>query len=228
MPWPPPDAMVHPRLIEPAPARPLPASPCPEFTPTARFMDAWSPLLVALLVLSVGAGLTGCSGADEEEGQTRPLHQFGRNGVPTAEGSERLEGGEWLKHGRFIFRDEMGVTISEGEYESGLEVGPWTQVYADGSRGEGAFLRGQRTGPWRTFFPNGAPQDAGEYESGRRTGEWTSRRKDGTLLRIAMFVDGKENGPVTYFEADGQTVDPARTGLYRNGELQAPSRAANR
>ena len=176
---------------------------------------SWLPL-----VLLITGGLCGCFGSSVEEGATRPLRQFGRNGVLTAEGTERFEDGEWHKHGPFIFRDERGEEISRGSYAAGLETGRWTQIYEDGSRGEGEFQEGRRTGEWRTFFPGGAAQDSGRYKEGRRTGEWESRRQDGTLLRRAMYVDGVENGPVTYFLGDGRTVDRSRTGIYRDGELQ--------
>ena len=185
----------------------------------------WS---ATLLVVLAGAGLSGCSGASVEDGTERPLTQYGKNNVLTANGAERFEDGAWHKHGQFTFRNERGEIVSEGSYEMGLETGPWTQVYEDGARGEGSFLAGQRSGPWATYFPNGVPQDSGAYKEGRRTGEWTSRRKDGTLLRKAMFVDGKEHGPVTYFSSDGQSVDRQRTGIYRDGELQVPSGAASR
>ncbi len=186
------------------------------------------PLSPSLLVVLAGAALSGCFGASDEEGAERALSQFGKNNVLTVEGTERFEDGAWRKHGRFIFRNERGDVISEGMYENGLEAGPWTQVYEDGARGEGSFLAGQRSGPWNTYFRSGAPQDSGSYEEGRRTGTWTSRREDGTLLRKAVFVDGKENGPVTYFLSDGQSIDRARTGIYRDGVLRTPSGAANR
>lgn len=188
-------------------------------TPAHRGPRGAAPSWLALVLLLTG-GVCGCFGSSVEEGSTRPLRQFGRNGILTAVGEERFEDGEWRKHGEFIFRDERGEEISRGSYAAGLETGPWTQTYEDGSRGEGAFLEGRRTGEWRTFFPGGAAQDSGRYLDGRRTGEWESRRRDGTLLRRAMYVDGVENGPVTYFQEDGRTVDRQRTGIYRDGELQ--------
>lgn len=181
-----------------------------------------------LLALAAATGLSGCFGASHEEGETRPLRQFGRNGVLEATGIERFEDGEWLKHGPFTFRNARDEEISGGRYKSGLESGEWWQVYEDGSRGEGSFVKGQRSGMWRTYFPNGTDQDSGRYEEGRRTGEWTSRRQDGSLLRKAMYADGTENGPVTYFLTDGRTIDRERTGLYRDGELVAPSSDATR
>lgn len=214
--------MVHPRLT---PTRPAPPAP-------RCWLGVWCELAArsaaALLAVLACAGLPGCFGSSVEEGTQRPLSQRGKNNVLTAEGVEEFVDGEWRKHGPFTFRNERGEVISEGSYKMGLEDGPWIQTYADGARGKGSFVAGKRSGRWDTFFANGAPQDSGTYTDGRRSGQWTSRRSDGTLLRKATFVDGELNGPTTYFLPDGQSVDTARTGIYRDGELQAPSRKASR
>ena len=221
--------MVHPRLnehlgMEGGTVTP-PAPPAARRAPARRTPSRRRARATATLTLAAGllAGLAGCSGDAVPEGTTRPLSQVGRNGIVTAEGLERYEDGEWVKHGNFVFRDDRGEVISTGAYRGGLETGPWSQVYEDGSRGEGDFLEGRRTGPWRTFHPNGAAQDQGVYEDGLREGQWVSRRRDGTLLRQATYREGELNGPVTYYGADGTTVDPARTGIYRDGELVTPT-----
>ena len=78
-----------------------------------------------------------------------------------------------------------------GSYENGLETGPWSETYEDGSKGRGNYADGSRTGEWKTFHPNGAEQDSGAYDRGLRTGPWISRRPDGTLLREARYREGE-------------------------------------
>ncbi|QDV06831.1 MORN repeat variant [Planctomycetes bacterium Poly30] len=161
--------------------------------------------------------MTGC-GPSHEEGEIRTLRKEGRAGLVSVEGRERFVDGEWQKHGEFVFFDDGGEEIARGFYENGLEQGDWTQSYEDGCRGVGAFEKGQRSGPWQTFHRNGKLQDQGVYEDGLRTGTWVSYRDDGTKLREAEYSAGKLNGRVTYFKKDGRTIEPARSGVYEDGE----------
>ncbi|MEM8709706.1 MAG: hypothetical protein AAGG01_02040 [Planctomycetota bacterium] len=178
----------------------------------------------AAIVALTGASIAGLSAFPScaprtPEGTVRPFVREGRAGLIVVEGSEVFEGGEWLKHGPFVFRDELGEEISRGRYVKGLEDGPWTQRYEDGSKGVGAFVNGEREGRWQTFHPNGKLQDTGAYQRGLRTGTWVSLRDDGTRLRSAEYVEGKKEGQVTWYLKDGTTVNRKRSGLYRNDKL---------
>lgn len=175
-------------------------------------------LVTALALLAATITLQGC-GPETEEGSVRPFVREGRAGLVIVEGSEIFQGGEWLKQGNFIFRDELGEEIAKGAYEAGLEEGPWQQRYEDGSTGVGSFKAGEREGMWRTFHKNGKLQDTGLYSEGLRTGRWASLRPDGTRLREAEYVAGKKEGPVTWYLKDGTTVDKNRSGTYKNDEL---------
>lgn len=174
--------------------------------------------VLAAASMLVFSAFTGCS-PQTPEGTVRPFTREGRAGLIIVEGSEVFREGKWVKHGPFVFRDELGEEISRGTYVNGLEDGPWTQRYEDGSRGVGSFVNGEREGQWRTFHPNGKLQDAGEYSKGMRTGRWVSLRDDGTRLRTAEYVDGKKEGKVTWYRKDGATVDAKRSGVYRDDEL---------
>lgn len=178
-------------------------------------------LVRAALILAVGAGTLACA-PDTREGTLRRLREEGRAGIVTVEGRERFSDGEWRKHGSFVFRDDRGEVTTTGSYENGLETGPWSETYEDGSKGRGNYADGSRTGEWKTFHPNGAEQDSGAYDRGLRTGPWISRRPDGTLLREARYREGELNGEVVWYGPDGRTWEPQRSGIYEDGEKVAP------
>lgn len=193
------DALVHPAL-----------SVKPTLSTATRLA------LVSLSALALSA-----CGPSHKEGETRLMRKEGRVGLTSAEGTERFLDGKWQKHGEFVFYDEAGEEISRGLYRNGLEDGPWTQLYEDGCRGVGSFKEGWRQGAWQSFHPNGKLQDQGGYERGQRTGPWVSYRDDGSKLREAEYVKGKLNGRVRYFKKDGRSVEPERSGVYKEGELVA-------
>ncbi|MCB9887645.1 MAG: redoxin family protein [Planctomycetes bacterium] len=122
------------------------------------------------------------------------------NGALAQQG--RLEGG--MQEGPWTFWYPDGTVEARGEYHRDERVGTWTHYHPDGSlrmRGE---YRGERQqGPWQFWYPGGGPQCRGEYLDGREHGEWTFWSRDGHVQQRGCFLAGKRCLQWSEFGADG-------------------------
>jgi len=59
------------------------------------------------------------------------------------------DGSRWIRHGLFVAYGETGTVISEGNYDHGVE-----------------------DGPWKDYHPNGTIAASGDYEQGNEVGTW--------------------------------------------------------
>lgn len=74
----------------------------------------------------------------------------------------------WIRHGRFIETSAAGVTLSEGEYRHGLEVGLWRDYYPSGIQAsEGEYVDGLEQGVWRFWDEEGAREESILYDRGK-------------------------------------------------------------
>jgi hypothetical protein len=73
--------------------------------------------------------------------------------------------------------------------KGGLQEGPATSFYPDGSRKSDATYRaGELEGPWKQYFHGGKPRTQGVYAKGKETGTWKVWFAAGGLASERVFV----------------------------------------
>jgi antitoxin component YwqK of YwqJK toxin-antitoxin module len=130
---------------------------------------------------------------------------------------------------------------AKGRYEDGLEEGPWTYWYPEGTRREeGRFQAGQREGPWRFWRQDGTLESEQSFHGGALHGPAVEYDEAGRKLAERSYRDGVPDGLQVEYHPDGSVQSEARfsagrlEGLqrrwYPDGTLQmeGPMRAGKR
>jgi len=168
----------------------------------------------ATVVLALVLAVTGACGP--ADGTRRALTSKWPGGETRLVTEEVRHDGAWVKDGPARFSYADGTLEAEGEFRLGFEVGPWTQVFEDGTRAEGEFKDGQRNGLWTYYHQDGSTQEQGHYVDGEREGEWIWWYPNGDVHGTAMYVGGKKHGTVTEYDADGELI-AERSGFFEYG-----------
>lgn len=157
------------------------------------------------------------------ENSQRELRAFHADEKVKVTGTEIYYDGEWVKHGEATFYHEDGVTHrAVGNYVHGYEQGWWNEWYEDQVRAEGQYVDGHREGLWIYWFPepfegNLIKKEEGHYLAGKRTEKWSLWFSNGLRKSLAIYENGKMDGPRTDWRLDG-TVDRVHSGLYEDGK----------
>ncbi len=169
------------------------------------------------LVLLGALSLAACS---PPEGDRRPLlaHYEGPSPAPIrVKGEEVFFEGKWVKDGPTIFYDKSGNVTHTGDYNLGLEAGPWTELGPDGTTGTGNYKDGERHGDWKYHYASGELQSTGTYHHGNRVGTWTRYYSDGSLEATMPYHNGMLQGIVLVYDETG-AKDPEASGTFKEGE----------
>lgn len=115
-----------------------------------------------------------------------------------------LEEGVW-----FI---EIGDHYEEGEYQSGLKMGPWKHTYLSNNkiRFEGEYFDDLEEGVHTWYYDTGAKMLQGKYVSGVKEGIWNRYKKDGTIYISIEYRGGREvrvDGLKLKFEENSKTEE---------------------
>jgi antitoxin component YwqK of YwqJK toxin-antitoxin module len=122
----------------------------------------------------------------------------------------------FVNHGQFQMFDEAGNVISEGRFEAGQRIGPWTRTY----RADESPLFGQS--PFKRFP---APYTSEvTFENGHMQGTWTISDAQGRKISEIEFVDGLREGKLIYFNTNGQV---AREIDFKGGVIDGYDRTYN-
>ena len=97
--------------------------------------------------------------------------------------AEEAEFAADVLHGRVTEYDEQGQRLREGRYEHGEPVGPQLEFHPDGSiKSEKTYAGGRPNGIARTYWPGGQQKESeGELVDGRQEGPWTYWKADGSI-----------------------------------------------
>lgn len=67
------------------------------------------------------------------------------------------DGTRWIRHGLFHAFHRNGQLASEGQYEHGVECGPWRDYHENGRIAAiGSYEKGNRVGIWRFYSDDGS------------------------------------------------------------------------
>ncbi|HET6583252.1 MAG TPA: hypothetical protein VFG69_07390 [Nannocystaceae bacterium] len=105
-----------------------------------------------------------------------------------------------------------GTAPPEGDLvwceKDGLQHGPATSFYPDGSRrSDATYVDGELEGAWKQYFHGGKPRTAGTFAKGKETGTWR-----------VWFASGGLSTERTYLaDADGEGATTVRVREFRPG-----------
>jgi antitoxin component YwqK of YwqJK toxin-antitoxin module len=122
----------------------------------------------------------------------------------------------FVNHGQFQMFDEAGNVISEGQFEAGQRVGPWTRTYQT----EDSPLFAQA--PYKRFTAPFTSEVT--FENGNMQGAWTISDAQGRKVSEIEFVDGLREGKLIYFTTSGKI---AREIDFKGGVIDGYDRAYN-
>ncbi|MFK7787772.1 MAG: toxin-antitoxin system YwqK family antitoxin [Crocinitomicaceae bacterium] len=141
--------------------------------------------------------------------------------------------GKWVYLGRD--RPTSGYPsegkIEEGSYIDDRKEGEWIKYHTDGAtpKLKGTYENNRPNGPYVKFWPDGTIKEQGTFSRNKYKGTLKRFHKNGVLEYEADYSeDGKEQGSVKYFYANGQEefVYEAQNGIpngkatrfYENGD----------
>lgn len=147
-------------------------------------------------------------------------------------------------HGAYIEYDVNGTKRIEGNYQLGLQSGPWKQFYENGvlaasttweisEDGALSYIRG----PYEEYYETGIKSVSGEYHNNLRMGLWTEYYENGEKKSSQEWAlndtktSSKESGAyMEYYESgtlkisgayDGWTKTGPWTWYHENGAVEA-------
>lgn len=122
--------------------------------------------------------------------------------------------------GRWQEWHSSGSPASDGHYKGGERDGPWTTFYEGGDvHTEVSYRAGKMDGPIRSLSPDGLELFTGSYRAGTQVGEWNYFHPGGARKARGEFIDGRREGAWSFWDEDS-VLDEARSGTYRQGQLQ--------
>lgn len=132
------------------------------------------PVLLALLFLSCGDGLTTKVVSSYDNGQPARVFVYDKSG-------------ECIKE---IDYYETGELLMEGGMQNNLRNGEWTAYFADGKvQSSGFFKDGKRTGKALVYHENGNLYMDGWYKDDHKCGQWVYYDEQGYELMTANYGD---------------------------------------
>ncbi|MCA9234186.1 MAG: toxin-antitoxin system YwqK family antitoxin [Planctomycetales bacterium] len=154
--------------------------------------------------------------------------EYYRDGQKFAEGTfkEGVHNGQWTfwhpngqvcKVVNFVDGQadgEWDVLGPEGElrahksYKDGKRDGTWIIYHADGKtpRLEQTYVNHEPNGERRDYYANGQLSQTSQFKNGKLNGPVVQYDESGRKTAEAAFVDGKRDGTLTIFNADGTTI----------------------
>ena len=149
--------------------------------------------------------------------------------------SEGKKQGKWIYFGRD--RPEEGYPangkIEEGPYKDDRREGMWIKYHNDGvtPRLKGDYVNNRPQGSYVKFHPNGKIKEKGSFERNQYRDSLIRFNENGKVEYQADYnVEGKEDGKVKYFYANGQVEfeytakngDPVGKAIryYENGDVK--------
>jgi hypothetical protein len=106
-------------------------------------------------------------------------------------------------HGPVLEWFASGQRRMAGEYADGRKQGTWKTFYDGGKpRAEEHWNAGQPTGTWTTWFADGTRATEAQHRAGGVV-EFRSFRPDGSKQRAGTYVNGREDGEWTEWDAGG-------------------------
>lgn len=115
-----------------------------------------------------------------------------------------------------------GYYVKTSNYEHGLLVGDYSEVYQNGEiKEKGQYDKnGKKTGVWEKREEDGLIIDQSEYKNGERNGKRKSFFNDNTVSKIQTYKDDKLNGITT--EYNYKTHNLERETTYVDGREEGP------
>jgi antitoxin component YwqK of YwqJK toxin-antitoxin module len=134
-------------------------------------------------------------------------------------GSERGQRRGGRKHGRWIERDERGVT-TVADYEDGERHGPFRDYYPSGKRRtDGVYVEGELDGPWRVLHEDGSLAGEATFRRGKLEGRHRVLLPSGIVKLESRYVGGLPDGPWKLLHDDGT---PHQRGTHDHGLRVGP------
>ena len=101
--------------------------------------------------------------------------------------------------------NNMGDTISIGEYKNGLKNGLWKKFYSNGRLKEKrSFKNGLKVGLYEGFYNNGAKNFVFNFKNGEYNGTNRLWAKNGQIIEEFNYVDGLEKGSQKVWYLNGR------------------------
>jgi antitoxin component YwqK of YwqJK toxin-antitoxin module len=194
---------------------------------------------LALLLggVAYGTGLDGNPGGTQQD----TLNQYNDSGQKTGywivTGSMKPEKTEYaaeskIEEGGYTTNRRIGLwknywpnqkTKSEIEYKNGRPVGNYTVYYDNGNIEEAGNWAGRKqTGQFLRNHENGKPAQRFVFnETGKRDGEQLYYDTEGNMIMKVQIANGKENGPMERYYADGSLRERV---VFNNGVADESSR----
>jgi antitoxin component YwqK of YwqJK toxin-antitoxin module len=148
------------------------------------------------------------------------------NGKTLKEGiynDEGLENGYWIfnnqlgrpiKEGNYVngkqdgtwkLYDEQGVLKKMQTYQMGKVIGPYQEYYSNGQvKIDGALLNDEENGYFKYYDEKGMLTSEGNYSITLKDGVWLDYDQSGARHSSMTYVKGKLNGAYQYYFADGK------------------------
>ena len=101
--------------------------------------------------------------------------------------------------------NNLGDTISTGEYKNGLKNGVWKKFYSNGKLKEKrGFKNGLKVGLYEGFYNDGAKNFVFMFKNGEYNGTNRLWSKDGQIIEEFNYVNGQEKGSQKVWYLNGK------------------------
>lgn len=99
-----------------------------------------------------------------------------------------------------------GALVEEGRYTNSKRVGVWRRYWPNGNvMSEITYQMGRPRGTYTTYYPNGKVEEKGSWDLDRNTGAFQRYHPNGKLAQDFIFNDhGQRDGEQKYYHENGQ------------------------
>jgi len=120
-----------------------------------------------------------------------------------------------------VFRADGTLAAKRG-FKDGFRDGEWITYDATGKQPltEEHYVKGDEDGTWKVWFANGKLKQQATFKMGKREGTSSEWDETGKKILEAEYSDGKPNGTVTRFLADGKAI----VQTYKDGKFVSETR----
>lgn len=112
-----------------------------------------------------------------------------------------------LRHGAWVFFDELENRICEEQYNNGEKTGVWKTYYIDGNINEEvSYAKDKKNGPWIQYFTDGVVKVQGNYVNGLLEGEIQYYHPNGAVRIVGSYIHNFKEGNWKFFDEEGALV----------------------
>ena len=146
------------------------------------------------------------------------IGEYGANGNKINKWSEFFPSGktksieyfslDGKKHGQYLFYDENGIVLIDGNFKENKKDGKFIYKYTnDIIKSSGKYINGKEHGSWTYNYENGKPRMIGDFFHGIKHGKWIEYDIDGKLTETCYSY----GSPIDVKPTDVKPVDVKST-----------------